>query len=405
MEKETYRNTEVMWLLGYLRPDHWTICKFRRENKELICKAAISFRKFLLDNGFIGGKAIVFDGSKMKAYASRDMLSEKALANRISNIEQQLEKYLDNTNEADNLEGMLEEEANENEELKKKIVKLEKEKNKLEGIKKQMKELGVKYLSPSDPDAKLMKSRDGKMACYNIQTGVDPKYHMIVLANATTDQCDIKLLKENIENVKSQLGIIPQEVSADKGYANITHIKEITQNSETECYIPIPDTPANVKDKENGVEFRYNEQDNTFICPNNKKLQLVRKGHKKGDKIYDRYQCKDCDGCPIRYKCTNSKIGRMININADHQWISAYKEWINKKENMERVKQRKTIVEHPYGTIKMIMGKFCFLLRKTPKVQIELDIYSTIYNLKRLINIENTQNLLEMAKKHKWEIA
>ena len=33
MENETYRNIEVIWLLGELKPDHWTICKFRRENK------------------------------------------------------------------------------------------------------------------------------------------------------------------------------------------------------------------------------------------------------------------------------------------------------------------------------------------------------------------------------------
>ena len=52
MEREAYRNIEVMWLLGDLKPDHWTICKFRRENKDLIRSIAIAFRKFLLDNGF-----------------------------------------------------------------------------------------------------------------------------------------------------------------------------------------------------------------------------------------------------------------------------------------------------------------------------------------------------------------
>ncbi len=34
MENETYRNIEVIWLLGDLKPDHWTICKFRRENED-----------------------------------------------------------------------------------------------------------------------------------------------------------------------------------------------------------------------------------------------------------------------------------------------------------------------------------------------------------------------------------
>jgi transposase len=131
MEKETYRNIEVMWLLGGLKPDHWTICKFRRENKELIRLAAIAIRKFLLDNGYIEGKKIAFDGSKIKANAKREVFSEEGLSKRIKNIEQQLEKYLKNTEESDILEDMLDQETKENKELKDKIVKLEQEKKSL----------------------------------------------------------------------------------------------------------------------------------------------------------------------------------------------------------------------------------------------------------------------------------
>ena len=36
IEKETYKNMEVIWLLGNLHPDHWTICQYRRENKKQI---------------------------------------------------------------------------------------------------------------------------------------------------------------------------------------------------------------------------------------------------------------------------------------------------------------------------------------------------------------------------------
>jgi len=110
MEKETYRNIEVIWLLGDLKPDHWTICKFRRENNGLIHSVGIEFRKFLMAEGYIEGKTVVFDGSKMKAYAGRDMYSEKKLKSRIENIEQSLEKYLDNMEEIDELEDRLEQE-------------------------------------------------------------------------------------------------------------------------------------------------------------------------------------------------------------------------------------------------------------------------------------------------------
>jgi transposase len=34
IERECYRNIEVMWLIGELKPDHKTIANFRRENKK-----------------------------------------------------------------------------------------------------------------------------------------------------------------------------------------------------------------------------------------------------------------------------------------------------------------------------------------------------------------------------------
>jgi transposase len=405
MEKETYRNIEVMWLLGDLKPDHWTICKFRRENKSLIRLVAIEFRKFLIASGYIDGKTLVFDGSKMKAYAGREMYSEKQLKSRIENIEQSLEKYLENMEETDELEDRLEQESKDKDELKKKIEKLEDEKNKLEDFKKQLKESGKRYISPTDPDANLMKSRDGKMACYNVQTGVDAKHHMIAMAEVTTDECDINLLKTDFKNLTEQMGYTPREIEADKGYGNADQIKEIQETSGTTCYIPMQEPPTKKRDRENNIEFIYNTDNNNFTCPNNKTLKLLSRNFKQGDQTYNIYKCHDCIGCPIKNKCTKSKTGRAIKVNVNHKWIDNYREWIGKMENMEKVKQRKTIVEHPFGTIKMMMGKFCFLLRKKHKVQIEVDLYSTAYNLKRLINIENMEYLLQKVGNYSWKIA
>lgn len=404
MENETYRNIEVIWLLGELKPDHWTICKFRRENKDLIRSVAIEFRKFLKKSGYIEGKSIVLDGSKMKAYAGRDVYSAKRLKDRIEKIEETLEKFLDNAEEVDELEDRLEQESNDKDDLKKKIKKLEDEKEKLEEVKKQLKESGKRHLSPSDPDANLMKCRDGKMPCYNVQTGVDIKNHMIVLADVTTDECDINLLKSDLKNLTEQLGITPEEIEADKGYGNITQIKEIEETSDTTCYIPLQEPPTKKQDRENGIEFTYNADSDTFTCSNNKILQKHSGEYKQDDQTYNIYKCHDCEGCPIKSRCTKSKTGRVIKVNVNHEWIDNYRQWIRKKENIEKIKHRKTIVEHPFGTIKTMMGKFCFLLRKKHKAQIEIDLYTTVYNLKRLINIESMENLLQKAGKYNWKI-
>jgi transposase len=73
METETYRNIELMWLLGDLHPDHWTINEYRKKNKQHIRFVTIEFRRFLKAEGYIEGKECSTDGSKFKAYAAKDM--------------------------------------------------------------------------------------------------------------------------------------------------------------------------------------------------------------------------------------------------------------------------------------------------------------------------------------------
>ena len=198
------------------------------------------------------------------------MYSEKQLKSRIENIE----KYLENAEEADELEERLEQESKDNDELKKKIEKLEDEKNKLEALKKQFEESGKRYISPSDPDARMMKSRDGKMACYNVQTGVDAKRHMIAMAQVTSDECDVNLLKPDFEILTEQLGYTPEEIEADKGYGNVSQIHEIVETSGTTCYIPMQEPPTKSQDRGNDIEFIYNADNDNFTCPNNKILLL-----------------------------------------------------------------------------------------------------------------------------------
>ena len=116
LEKETYRNIELMWLLGELHPDHWTICKYRRDNKEQIRFVTIEFRNFLKSENYIGCKRVAFDGSKFKAYASRELLSMKNIEKRLNDLDKRLEEYLDEFQKTDTLE-----------ELRNEIVDLQKE--------------------------------------------------------------------------------------------------------------------------------------------------------------------------------------------------------------------------------------------------------------------------------------
>jgi len=94
LEVETHRNKEVIWLLGGLTPDHWTISNYRKENAEEIKFITKKFREFLKDDGYIKLKTVAIDGSKVKAYTSRDMLTVEKIEVKLKGIDKKIEEYL-----------------------------------------------------------------------------------------------------------------------------------------------------------------------------------------------------------------------------------------------------------------------------------------------------------------------
>ena len=59
---------------------------------------------------------------------------------------------------------------------------------------------------------------------------------------------------------------------------------------------------------------------------------------------------------------------------------------------------RRAVVEHPYGTIKWMMGYPRFLVRGLEKAGAELALSVLGYNLKRVINILGVPALLNALK-------
>jgi transposase len=51
------------------------------------------------------------------------------------------------------------------------------------------------------------------------------------------------------------------------------------------------------------------------------------------------------------------------------------------------MRQRKQLVEHPYGTIKQWMGSTHFLMKRLPNVRAEMSLHVLAYNLKRAISV------------------
>ena len=402
LEKETQRNLELIWLMNNLCPDHWTISNFRKENKELIKRITIDFRKFLKDCGYIQGKSISGDGSKIKAYTSRDTLSLKQINKKLTDIEKEIERYLTQLSENDSIENEQEAILIMNDELKSQVDFLQKQIEELKLQKETLETEGVQWCSFTDSDARLMKSGSGYIPAYNVQNTVDNDTHFITSCEVTNYQNDYYSLEENANTLKEQLGIIPETYLCDAGYANEKQIQAL-EGQGIECIVPFQKEKESKKiEEENGIFFTYDDKSDTFKCSQGKTLLLVRKNQKIRQKLYHKYQCEQCSECPVRQYCTKAKKGRIIYRRIDGEWLSSYKKKIKTKEFREKFKKRKCVVEHPYATMKYLMGQIPILLRGKEKVQVEMDLYSTAYNLIRLRNTEIMPILL--AKLADWKL-
>lgn len=403
LEKESHRNIEVIWLMEGLQPDHWIISDFRKENGEAIKSFLHTFRSFLKDQSYITGERIVFDGSKVKAYASKDMLTQSGILKKLDNIEKNLSEYFKSMEQLDSLENKDEKFTNEIEELKRSIEKKEAQKKSLTQINEKLEQKDLKRITVNDPEAVLVKSRNGKFAGYNLQIGVDSQNHFIVTNYLTTDVNDRKQLEECVKETISQLGVKPKEAVADKGYGNFKDIFSL-QGQGVDCFVPLQ-TVANDKKEEEGLVFTYDKLQDRYTCPQGNFLNLKAKNIKSSDSFYDKYQCKDCAKCPIKNECTTSKYGRAIKRNVEQEKIDLYKTKLKEERVVKAIKDRKNIVEHPFGTIKSLMGKFDLVLCGKYKAGIEIDLYTLAYNLKRLGNIQKPDLLLKQAKNYNWKAA
>jgi len=407
LEVETHRNKEVIWLIGSLTPDHWTISNYRKDNGENIKFVTKKFREFLKDNGYIKLKTVAIDGSKVKAYTNRDMLTVEKIETKLKGIDKKIEEYLLKISESDRRDEVIDEierdgiEPNTTKYLEK-IIELQNQVAQLQKQKEVLEQEGRKYISASDADARLMKSRDGKIPAYNVQIAVDAEHKMIADSEVVTEETDLRMLPVMVESIKEELGEAPEEAIVDRGYHNPDLIEAVEKKEEgINIYASQEKTS---RDKEE-IKFEYDAQKDEYTCSGGKRLVLIQKNKMKKKSLANIYRGIECEGCSLRSKCTKSKKGRMVQRYINQQWRDEYKKKMLSKLGKTKTAIRKTIVEHPFGTIKYLMGKIPLLLRGLKKVTTEVNLYVTVYNIKRLVNIDPFESLLIKIENYKWRTA
>jgi transposase len=389
LEREANRNIELMWLTERLAPDFKTISDFRKNNGEGIKQVCRTFIGLCRQLNMFSDAVVAIDGSKFKASNNKAKnYTPRKLEIEMARVEKHISKYLAQLDKSDDKE-----KETDTSPIEEKIAWLKSRLTELKDLKDKVEAHPDKQISTTDLDSRMMKSGMGVKVCYNLQSAVDCKHHLIV-AHDVTNTTDKNQLCRMGTQAQEAVGINELTVLADKGYFSSQDIMD-AQDAGMTPLVSKFDTSGN--DKKGFFKkslFLYDVEKDLYLCPAEQELTPKGTVTDKG-LLYRTYCCSImiCRACSMKSKCSKSPQPRRIRRWEHADRIDMMTEILESKPDSMII--RKQTVEHPFGTIKLWMGATHLLTRGFKGVSTEMNLHVLAYNLKRMISIFSVSGLIK----------
>ena len=364
--RECHRNIELWFLINRLCPDFRTIADFRKVHKKLLKKIFLIFTRACKEMNLMDAETLCLDGTTIRAVNGRKQattveLSRKRLEYAKAQLEA-VEKFLKSMDENDLHEDKInhpyaldldKDHLPSVESLKERIAFHEK-------CLKELEESGKNSMTITDPECAMMPAKEGGIKpCYNVQTAVDVKSHMIADFKVTDSATDRGQLCECIQMCIDDLQLDTVNAIADKGYESAADIKDCFMNGivpdvgfvqdRKERVFPLdyieqeitPEMKASTKPEDiqaclhagvlpdcyEGTNIRIEVQslsniscfirheDGKVTCPMGREL-LKQRDTKYGTEYSSREACRTCPN-----RCTDSKREKHVNIGKNSTYV------------------------------------------------------------------------------------
>jgi len=403
LEAECLRNVEVWWLIYQLTPSYHTIADFRKDNAVAFKKAFKMFVAFLKSENLTDGKVIAADGTKLRAQNNKkNNFNEAKFAKTLEYIETKVEEYVSDLDQCDAQEDKQAAELKKKD-VTKKLEELKERKEYYKELQDTMVKSGEKQISMSDPESRSLPLNDLiTNVCYNVQAVADNK-HSLIVDFETINTGDQGQLYPMAGKAMEALGVEEITVLADKGYHTGKDLHDCREANIITVVAHPERNNKNIDPAYQTSEFIYNKEQDAYTCPQG--ATLTTNGHtydkeKKGRSTYSvqKYATDQCLACVARLLCTKGKSKEIERS----QYQDAVDE-NNKRvdENRQLYKKRQQIIEHPFGTIKRSWGYTYALLKGIKKVNGEMGIIFTMYNIRRAMSILGVSELISRLKQWK----
>ena len=414
-------NVTFMALCCGQSPDHSTISSFVSSMRDEILPL---FRDVLLvceEEHLLGGTVFALDGCKLPSNASRRKSGKFSdLERKKQNIEKKVERLLKEQEESDKKDdddnqgvGGASYRSN----RQKQIESLQKQADRIEKfLKKNGPKIGrqgreVKS-NITDNDSATMVSSHGSIQGYNGQALVDSRHQVIVHGEAFGEAQDHHLIPPILDGAKQNMEAIGQSgdyfagktFTADSNYHDPTNLRKCDEE-KLDAYIPdkrFRNRDARFQDERRQrrrrvgrftlADFKYNRDNDEYVCPNGKALRLQVKKAQAHGVFYRRYvaDADECKGCELKARCIRGRNGKCRSLNipvgrVPGNLTEAMAAKIDSEKGHKIYSQRIAIVEPVFANIRTHKGMDRFTLRSKAKVNIQWLLYCMIHNIGKIV--------------------
>ena len=264
--KAAVERADFMMIVAGDPPDFRTISEFRKRHLQALASLFVQVLKLAEKAGLVKLGHVALDGTKIKANASKHKaMSYARMKKREAELNAEVERWLKAAEAADAEEDKLHGSKRGDEmpdwmaDKEKRLAKIREAKAELEaeakaaaeeetrrraeaearrlaeGRKKNGKTPAPPSAEPdgkaqrnfTDPDSRILKTKDGYIQGYNAQAAVDAKAQIIVAHALTASMSDHGQLVGLIDGIEGNLGAKPKEASADSGYLSEANLQAL----------------------------------------------------------------------------------------------------------------------------------------------------------------------------------
>ncbi len=380
LAEEMSLNLAYRWYIGYDLdeevPDHSIFSKARKRfGKKLFLEVFEHILKQCLKAGLVGEDSLFVDSTLVKANASMSSLVEVKLSPEI------YWRKLESSEEVKGPRGRPPKGK-----VSRQVGSHFTGKTDLKKMGRRRRDRKASYLkkrSTTDPDATVhYRPGIGASLSYKAHLATDAGGVITAIAVSSSAVHDTNMLPELLARHKRQIGN-PHLVVGDSHYGSFEALSYL-QDQGIKTAIP-PIGPRNRPHHYPKTLFRYDKEQDLFICPRGKKLRRRCKSYPTNQVIY-RAKKEECNICPDRKKRIDSTrtVARQVT-RYDGDQIEKAQAFYDSALGKELMQKRKTAIEGVFAQAKSFHGLRRAKFRGKEKMEIQLLLTAAVINLKKLL--------------------